>query len=136
MSDSDADQEEIDNTPQIIRETHTTWHSHKNPRLEHYKNIIQKNQGKNQIPLKDLEFYQEQIPSQIPQGFCQSSKMEKKFRETTMKFLITLLITTEMIMSTWKSSSLTTLNIFHWHITIFTSTEKIFSIAIKFFSPC
>ena len=56
----------INDTPEIIRETHTTWHSHKNPRLEHFKNIIRKNQGKNQIPLKDLEFYQEQILSQIP----------------------------------------------------------------------
>ena len=63
MSDSE---EEINDTPEIIREIRTTSHSQINPRLEHFKNIIRKNQGKNQIPLKDLEFYQEQILSQIP----------------------------------------------------------------------
>ena len=63
---SDSEEEEINDTPEIIRETYTTSHSQINPRLEHFKNIIRKNQGKNQIPPKDLEFYQEQILSQIP----------------------------------------------------------------------
>ena len=63
---SDSEEEEINDTPELVLETYTTSHSHKNPRLEHFKNIIRKNQGKNRIPLKDLEFYQEKILSQIP----------------------------------------------------------------------
>ena len=65
MSDSDFEPEEID-TPQLVLETYTTSHSHKNPRLEYFKEIIRKNQGKNKIPLQDLEFYQQKILSQIP----------------------------------------------------------------------
>ena len=96
MSDSE-EEEEINDTPEIIRETYTTWHSHKNPRLEHFKDIIRKNQGKNQIPPKDLEFYQEQILSQIPRdeitrkksGILSKLLNGKKFKATTMKSLIT-----------------------------------------------
>ena len=66
MSDSEEEEEEITGIPQLVLETFTTSHPRKNPRLEHFKKIMRKNQGKNQIPLKDLEFYQEQILSQIP----------------------------------------------------------------------
>ena len=65
MSDSE-EEEEIDDSPQLIRETRNTWRRFENPRLEHFKQIIRKNQGKNQLPLKDLEFYQSKILSQIP----------------------------------------------------------------------
>ena len=85
---SDSEEEEINDTPELIRETYTTtWHSYKNPRLEHFKNIIRKNQGKQiKIPPKDLEFYQEQILSQIPlnqltkkkvRDFVKASKWKK-----------------------------------------------------------
>ena len=67
MSDSDSDPaEELFETPQLVRETFTTSRVKKNPRLEHFKNIMRQNQGKNKIPLPDLEFYQEQILAQIP----------------------------------------------------------------------
>ena len=67
MPDSDSNpEEELFETPQLVRETFTTTRLKKNPRLEHFKNIIRQNQGKNKIPLPDLEFYQEQILAQIP----------------------------------------------------------------------
>ena len=67
MSDSDSDPaEELFETPQLVRETFHTSRVKKNSRLEHFKNIIRQNQGKNKIPLLDLEFYQEQILAQIP----------------------------------------------------------------------
>ena len=67
MSDSDSDPaEELFETPQLVLETFHTSRVKKNPRLEHFKNIIRQNQGKNKIPLPDLEFYQEQILAQIP----------------------------------------------------------------------
>ena len=67
MSDSDSDpEEELFETPQLVLETFKSSRLQKNPRLEHFKNIIRQNQGKNKIPLPDLEFYQEQILSQIP----------------------------------------------------------------------
>ena len=67
MSDSDSDPaEELFETPQLVRETFHTSRVKKNSRLEHFKNIIRQNQGKNKIPLPDLEFYQEQILAQIP----------------------------------------------------------------------
>ena len=68
MSDSDSDPaEELFETPQLVLETFKTSRLQKNPRLEHFKNIIRQNQGKHhKIPLPDLEFYQEQILAQIP----------------------------------------------------------------------
>ena len=84
MSDSDSDPQE--NVPELVLETFTTSRVKKNPRLEHFKNIIRQNQGKNKIPLPDLEFYQEQILAQIPreeitrkksQGVCQKPRVEK-----------------------------------------------------------
>ena len=67
MSDSDStSEEELFETPQLVRETFHTSRVKKNSRLEHFKNIIRQNQGKNKIPLPDLEFYQEQILAQIP----------------------------------------------------------------------
>ena len=63
-SDSDPDPPEI---PELVLETFHTSRVKKNPRLEHFKNIIRQNQGKHyKIPLPDLEFYQEQILAQIP----------------------------------------------------------------------
>ena len=145
MSDSEEEEEEeIINTPQIIRETYTTWHSHKNPRLEHFKDIIRKNQGKNQIPLKDLEFYQEQILSQIPlnqitrkkvRDFVKAQKW-KKVQGNDHEIFNHITNHDGNDYEHLEVVSLTTLNIFHWHMMIFTSTEKSFSIAIKFFSPC
>ena len=67
MSDSDStSEEELFETPQLVLETFKSSRLQKNPRLEHFKNIIRQNQGKNKIPLPDLEFYQEQILAQIP----------------------------------------------------------------------
>ena len=67
MSASDSEEEEIPGTPKLVLETFTTSIPKKIPRLEHFKHIIKQNQGKtHKIPLKDLEFYQEQILSQIP----------------------------------------------------------------------
>ena len=87
MSDSDSEEEEIPGTPELVLKTFTTSIPKKNPRLEHFKHIIKQNQGKTyKIPLKDLEFYQEQILSQIPREeltrkknptVCKNSKMEK-----------------------------------------------------------
>ena len=83
-SDSDPDPPEI---PELVLETFHTSRVKKNPRLEHFKNIIRQNQGKHyKIPLPDLEFYQEQILAQIPreeitrkksQGVCQNPRVEK-----------------------------------------------------------
>ena len=67
MSDSDSTPEdEFCEIPELVLETFHTSRVKKNPRLEHFKNIIRQNQGKNKIPLPDLEFYQEQILAQIP----------------------------------------------------------------------
>ena len=68
MSDSDSDPaEELFEIPELVLETFHTSRVKKNPRLEHFKNIIRQNQGKHyKIPLPDLEFYQEQILAQIP----------------------------------------------------------------------
>ena len=70
MSDSDSDPEtEIgapEGAPELVLETFHTSRPKKNPRLEHFKKIIHQNQGKTRVPLKDLEFYQEQILAQIP----------------------------------------------------------------------
>ena len=123
MSDSDSDPaEELFETPQLVLETFKTSRLQKNPRLEHFKNIIRQNQGKHyKIPLPDLEFYQEQILAQIPrgrnhekksQGVCQNPRVEKKSGEMIMKFSTTSQATTEMIMSTLKISLLMTSSIF------------------------
>ena len=49
MSDSDSDPaEELFETPQLVLETFKTSRLQKNPRLEHFKNIIRQNQGKQQ----------------------------------------------------------------------------------------
>ena len=80
---SDSEEEAIDDSPQLVRETYTTWRSLKNPRLEHFKQIIRKNQGKNQLPLKDLEFYKSEILSQIPLAQITRKKVRdfcKKYR--------------------------------------------------------
>ena len=60
MSDSDPDsnsdpEEELFETPQLVLETYKASRLQKNPRLEHFKNIIRQNQGKNKIPLPDLD---------------------------------------------------------------------------------
>ena len=98
MSDSDSDpDEELFETPQLVLETYKTSRLQKNPRLEHFKNIIRQNQGKNKIPLPDLEFYQEQILSQIPReeitrkksGSLSKNPSGKKSGEMTMKFSTT-----------------------------------------------
>ena len=82
MSDSDSDpEEELFETPQLVLETYKTSRLQKNPRLEHFKNIIRQNQGKNKIPLPDLEFYQEQILAQIPR----EEMTRKKVREFVKK---------------------------------------------------
>ena len=90
MSDSEEEAEAIDDSPQLIRETRTTWRRFENPRLKHFQNIIRKNQGKNQLPLKDLEFYQNQILSQIPlaqitrkkvRDFCKISRWKTNGNE-------------------------------------------------------
>ena len=87
MSDSDStSEEELFETPQLVLETFKSSRLQKNPRLEHFKNIIRQNQGENKIPLPDLEFYQEQILSQIPREeitrkkvreFVQNPRVEK-----------------------------------------------------------
>ena len=66
MSDSEDEDEIPHYSPQLVRETYTTNTVPKNPRVEYFKEIIRKNQGKNQLPLKDLEFYKSEILSQIP----------------------------------------------------------------------
>ena len=122
MSDSDSDPaEELFETPQLVLETFKTSRLQKNPRLEHFKNIIRQNQGKHyKIPLPDLEFYQEQILAQIPREEITRKKVRefvktqggKKSGERIMKFSTTSQATTEMIMSTLKISSLMTSSIF------------------------
>ena len=103
MSDSDPDsnsdpEEELFETPQLVLESYKTSRLQKNPRLEHFKNIIRQNQGKNKIPLPDLEFYQEQILAQIPREeitrkkvreFVKKSKWKMMSGEMIMKYLIT-----------------------------------------------
>ena len=85
MSDSDSDPaEELFETPQLVLETFKTSRLQKNPRLEHFKNIIRQNQGKNKIPLPDLEFYQEQILAQIPR----EEITRKKVREFVKKIQV------------------------------------------------
>ena len=65
----------------------------KNPRVEYFKEIIRKNQGKNQLPLKDLEFYKSEILSQIPlaqitrkkvRDFCKASRWKVNGNEHTI----------------------------------------------------
>ena len=84
---SDSEEEVIHYSPQLVRETYYTWKRFtKNPRLEHFKQIIRKNQGKNQLPLKDLEFYQSKILSQIPLAQITRKKVRdfcKKYRWKT-----------------------------------------------------
>ena len=121
MSDSDSDPtEELFETPQLVRETFHTSRVKTNSRLEHFKNIIRQNQGKNKIPLPDLEFYQEQILAQIPREEITRKKVRefvktqggKKSGEMIMKFSTTSQATTEMIMSTLKISLLMISSIF------------------------
>ena len=80
---SDSEDEIPRYSPQLVRETYTTNTVPKNPRVEYFKEIIRKNQGKNQLPLKDLEFYKSEILSQIPlaqitrkkvRDFCKASR--------------------------------------------------------------
>ena len=80
---SDSEDEIHRYSPQLVRETYTTGKVFKNPRVEYFKEIIRKNQGKNQLPLKDFEFYKSEILSQIPlaqitrkkvRDFCKASR--------------------------------------------------------------
>ena len=80
---SDSEDEIPRYSPQLVRETYTTGRVFKNPRVEYFKEIIRKNQGQNQLPLKDLEFYKSEILSQIPlaqitrkkvRDFCKASR--------------------------------------------------------------
>ena len=80
---SDSEDEIPCYSPQLVRETYTTGKVFKNPRVEYFKEIIRKNQGGNQLPLKDLEFYKSEILSQIPlaqitrkkvRDFCKASR--------------------------------------------------------------
>ena len=68
MSDSDSDSNpDPPEIPELVLETFHTSRVKKNPRLEHFKNIIRQNQGRTtRFSLPDLEFYQEQILAQIP----------------------------------------------------------------------
>ena len=95
MSDSeDEDEDEIPHySPELVRETYTTNTVPKNPRVEYFKEIIRKNQGKNQLPLKDLEFYKSEILSQIPlaqitrkkvRDFCKASRWRVNGNEHTI----------------------------------------------------
>ena len=47
MSDSDSDPDPPENVPELVLETFHTSRVKKNPRLEHFKNIIRQNQGRN-----------------------------------------------------------------------------------------
>ena len=80
---SDSEDEIPRYSPQLVRETYTTGRVFKNPRVEYFKEIIRKNQGQNQLPLKDLEFYKSEILSKIPlaqitrkkvRDFCKASR--------------------------------------------------------------
>ena len=58
----------------------------KNPRLDHFENIIRQHQGrKNQIPLQDLEFYQEQILAQIPREEITRKKVREFVKKSKWK---------------------------------------------------
>ena len=90
---SDSEDEIPRYSPQLVRETYTTNTVPKNPRVEHFKEIIRKNQGKNQLPLKDLEFYKSEILSQIPlaqitrkkvRDFCKASRWRVNGNEHTI----------------------------------------------------
>ena len=90
MSDSsDSDPEEEigapEGAPELVLETYKTFRLQKNPRLEHFKNIIRQNQGKNKIPLPDLEFYQEQILSQIPREEITRKKVREFVKKSKWK---------------------------------------------------
>ena len=85
MSDSDSDPEEEIGAPELVRETFTTTRPKTNPRLEHFKNIIRQNQGKNKIPLPDLEFYQEQILAQIPREEITRKKVREFVKKSKWK---------------------------------------------------
>ena len=84
MSDSEDEDEIPHYSPQLVRETYTTnTVSKKIPEWNIFKEIIRKNQGKNQLPLKDFEFYKSEILSQIPlaqitrkkvRDFCKASR--------------------------------------------------------------
>ena len=93
MSDSEDEDEIPRYSPQLVRETYTTNTVPKNPRVEYFKEIIRKNQGKNQLPLKDLEFYKSEILSQIPlaqitrkkvRDFCKASRWRVNGNEHTI----------------------------------------------------
>ena len=90
---SDSEDEIPRYSPQLVRETYTTGRVFKNPRVEYFKEIIRKNQGKNQLPLKDLEFYKSEILSQIPlaqitrkkvRDFCKASRWKVNGNEHTI----------------------------------------------------
>ena len=81
MSDSEDEDEIPRYSPQLVRETYTTNTVPKNPRVEYFKEIIRKNQGKNQLPLKDLEFYKSEILSQIPLAQITRKKSPRFFVE-------------------------------------------------------
>ena len=90
MSDSsDSDPEEEigapEGAPELVLETYKTFRLQKNPRLEHFKNIIRQNQGKNKIPLPDLEFYQEQILAQIPREEITRKKVREFVKKSKWK---------------------------------------------------
>ena len=85
MSDSDSDPEEEIGAPELVRKTFTTTRPKTNPRLEHFKNIIRQNQGKHKIPLPDLEFYQEQILSQIPREEITRKKVREFVKKSKWK---------------------------------------------------
>ena len=98
MSDSEDEDEIPRYSPQLVRETYTTNTVPKNPRVEYFKEIIRKNQGKNQLPLKDLEFYKSEILSQIPlaqitrkkvRDFCKASRWRVNGNEHTIFNYIT-----------------------------------------------
>ena len=80
-------------SPELVRETFTTQRVLKNPRVEYFKEIIRKNQGSNQIPSKDLDFYISEILSKIPRDkitrkkvrdFCKSSHWKLNGNENTI----------------------------------------------------
>ena len=86
MSDSsDSDSEEEFDAPELVRETYTTSRPKPNPRLEHFKNVIRQNQGRNKIPLPDLQFYQEQILSQIPREEITRKKVREFVKKSKWK---------------------------------------------------
>ena len=56
MSDSEDEDEIPRYSPQLVRETYTTNTVPKNPRVEYFKEIIRKNQGKTNFHSKILNF--------------------------------------------------------------------------------